>query len=167
MVIGMLSEYKITLKRLKDIEKQLDESVDESESGKILRSIPGIVVINASAFLAAIDKGQAFNNPKEFAVWLELTPKQHGAGNMSKIGGITKRGDRYLRKQLVHDSRAFVSRAAKSTDPLALWATKLRVIKPLNKVAVAVAHRLARLIWILLTRQEYYRVMPTSLEVNA
>ena len=57
MVIGMLSEYKITLKRLKDIEKQLDEFVDESESGKILRSIPGIVVINASAFLAAIDKG--------------------------------------------------------------------------------------------------------------
>ena len=53
----MLSEYKITLKRLKDIEKQLDEFVDESESGKILRSIPGIVVINASAFLAAIDKG--------------------------------------------------------------------------------------------------------------
>ena len=65
----MLSEYEITLNRLKDIEKQLDEFVDASESGKILRSIPGIGVINASALLAAIDKGQAFNNPKEFAVW--------------------------------------------------------------------------------------------------
>jgi transposase len=59
----MLSEYEITLKRLKVIEKQLDEFVDASESGKILRSISGIGVINASAFLAAIDKGQAFNNP--------------------------------------------------------------------------------------------------------
>jgi transposase len=163
MVIDMLSEYEITLKRLKDIEKQLGEFIDASESGKILRSIPGIVVINASAFLAAIDKGQSFNNPKEFAVWLGLTPKQHASGNMSKMGGITKRGDRYLRKQLVHDSRAFVSRAAKSTDPLALWAIKLCVIKPLNKVAVAVAHRLARLIWILLTGQEHYCATPVSM----
>jgi transposase len=87
-----------------------------------------------------------------------LTPKQHTSGNISKMGGITKRGDRYLRKQLRHGARAFVSRAAKSTDPLALWATKLRVTKPFNKVAVAMAHRLARLILILLTRQEHYRV---------
>jgi transposase len=163
MVIDMLSEYDITLNRLKGIEKQLGEFVDASESGKILRSIPGIGVINASALLAAIDKGQAFNNPKEFAVWLGLTPKQHASGNISKMGGITKRGDRYLRKQLIHGARAFVSRAAKSTDPLALWALKLRATKPLNKVAVAMAHRLARLIWILLSRQEHYRVTPANL----
>ena len=163
MVIDMLSEYDITLNRLKGIEKQLGEFVDASESGKILRSIPGIGVINASALLAAIDKGQAFNNPKEFAVWLGLTPKQHASGNISKMGGITKRGDRYLRKQLIHGARAFVSRAAKSTDPLALWALKLRATKPFNKVAVAMAHRLARLIWILLSRQELYRVTPANL----
>ena len=120
MVIDMLSEYDITLNRLKGIEKQLGEFVDASESGKILRSIPGIGVINASAFLAAIDKGQAFNNPKEFAVWLGLTPKQHASGNISKMGGINKRGDRYLRKQLVHGARSVVSRAAKKTDPLSL-----------------------------------------------
>tara|TARA_R110002124_G_C8894524_1_gene509410 strand:- start:411 stop:1442 length:1032 start_codon:yes stop_codon:yes gene_type:complete len=167
MVIGMLSEYEMTLKRLKGIEKQLNEFVEQNESGKILRSIPGIGVINASALLASIDKGQAFNNPKEFAVWLGLTPKQHASGNMNKMGGITKRGDRYLRKQLIHGARALVSRAAKSTDPLSVWATKLRATKPFNVVAVAVAHRLARLIWILLTRQERYRVAPTSIEMSA
>jgi transposase len=116
MVQDMLSEYKTTIKRLTGIQKQLDEFVDESESGKILLSIPGIGVINASALLAAIDKGQAFNSPKEFAVWLGLTPKQHASGNMSKMGGITKRGDRYLRKQLVHGARSVVSRAAQKTD---------------------------------------------------
>ena len=78
------------------------------------------------------------------------------------MGGITKRGDRYLRKQLVHGARSVVSRAAKKTDPLSLWATKLRVTKPFNKVAVAMAHRLARLIWILLTRQEHYSATPTG-----
>jgi transposase len=70
-------------------------------------------------------------------------------GNISKMGGITKRGDPYLRKQLIHGSRAFVSRAGKSPDPLALWALKLRSTKPFNKVAVAMAHRWARLIWII------------------
>jgi|TARA_R110002153_G_scaffold211509_1_gene364181 transposase len=167
MVKEMLSEYNTTIDRLNSIKTQLDEFVDESESGKILLSIPGIGVINASALLAAIDKGQAFNNPKEFAVWLGLTPKQHASGNISKMGGITKRGDRYLRKQLVHGARSVVSRAAKKTDPLSLWATKLRVTKPFNKVAVAVAHRLARLIWILLTRQERYRAASTSQEASA
>jgi transposase len=162
MVIDILSEYKTTFERIKGIEKQLSEFVDDSKSGKILRSIPGIGIINASALLAAIDKGQAFNNPKEFAVWLGLTPKLHASGNMSKMGGITKRGDRYLRKQLIHGARAFVCRAGNSTDPLALWAMKLRATKPFNKVVVAVAHRLARLIWILLTRQEHYRVEPAQ-----
>jgi transposase len=167
MVIDMLSEYKTIVERLKGIEKQLAEFVDESESGKILLSIPGIGIINASAFLASIDKGQAFNRPKEFAVWLGLTPKQHASGNISKMGGITKRGDRYLRKQLIHGARALVSRAPKSSDPLSLWAMKLRVTKPFNKVAVAVAHRLARLIWILLTRQERYCATPAVLEASA
>lgn len=162
MMKEMQEEYSTILKRVKAIEQQLRESVDNSESGKILLSIPGIGIINASAFLAAIDKGQAFNNPREFAVWLGLTPKQHASGSMNKMGGITKRGDRYLRKQLIHGARALVSRAAKSTDPLSLWAMKLRARKPFNQVAVAVAHRLARLIWILLSRQERYSAMPAT-----
>ena len=162
MMIDMLSEYETTLKRLKGIEQQLGIFVEGSESGRILLSIPGIGIINASALLASIDKGQAFSHPKEFAVWLGLTPKQHASGNINKMGGITKRGDRYLRKQLVHGARSVVSRAAKKTDSLSLWATKLRVTKPFNKVAVAMAHRLARLIWILLTRQEHYSATPTG-----
>lgn len=162
MMTDMLIEYKDILKRVKNIEQQLHEFAETSQSGQILLSIPGIGIINASALLAAIDKGQAFNNPREFAVWLGLTPKQHASGNLNKMGGITKRGDRYLRKQLIHGARSIVSRAAKNDDPLSKWATKLRITKPFNQVAVAVAHRLARLVWILLSRQEYYRVMPAA-----
>ncbi|WP_363315349.1 transposase [uncultured Paraglaciecola sp.] len=75
-----------------------------------------------------------------------LAPKQYASGNINKIGDITKRGDRYLRKQLVHGSKDFVSQASKSTGTLALWATKLRITKPFNEVAVT--HGLAWLIWI-------------------
>jgi transposase len=92
-------------------------------------------------------------------VRLGVTPKQHASGNISKMGGITKRGDRDLCKQLIHGARAFVSRAAKSTDPLAFWALKLRATKPLNKVTVA----MARLIWILLSRQSHYRATLANL----
>jgi transposase len=129
----ILNEYKTMVNHLKNIEKQLTEFVEGCESVRILLSIPGISVINTSAFLAAIDKCQAFNNSKELAVWLGLTPKQHASGDMNKMGDITKRGDRYLRKQLVHGVRSVVSRAAKNTDPLLLWAMKLRVAKPFNK----------------------------------
>jgi transposase len=118
--------------------------------------MPGIGIINASAIIATIDKGQAFNNPREFAVWLGLTPQQYASGNTSRMGSITKRGDRYLRKQLVHGARTVVSHAAKKTAQLNLWANKLREKKSFNKTVVAMAHRLARLIWILLQRQEEY-----------
>ena len=82
------------------------------------------------------------------------------------MGSITKCGDRYLRKQLVHGARSLISRAAKSNEPLSVWATKIGVSKPFNQVAVAVAHRFARLIWILLFRQERYKAMPNT-QVNA
>jgi transposase len=145
MMTDMLNEYKAILTRVKGIEQQFREFVDSSESGQISLSIPDIGIINASAFLAAIDKGQTFNNPREFAVWLGLTPKQHASGNVSKMGGITKRGDRYLRKQLVHGARSLVSRAAQSNDPLSVWAMKLRVSKPFNPLSLAVARRYCHL----------------------
>ena len=72
------------------------------------------------------------------------------------MGGITKRGDRYLRKQIIHGARTVVSHAKKKNDQLNLWASSLLERKSFNQTAVAMAHRLARLIWILLQRQELY-----------
>jgi transposase len=80
------------LTRVKGIEQQLSEFADSSEIGQILLSIPGRGIINASAFLAAIDKSQAFNNPKELVVWLGLTPKQHAFGNIIRWTVSTSAG---------------------------------------------------------------------------
>lgn len=167
MMANMLNEYEELLKRIEGIEKELKQYIAQCPNGKILLSIPGIGFINASAILAAIDKGQAFNNPREFAVWLGLTPQQYASGNTSRMGGITKRGDRYLRKQLIHGARTVVCHAKKKTDQLNVWATKLRERKNFNQTVVAMAHRLARLIWILLQRQELYTPQrAVSLEGN-
>jgi transposase len=96
-----------------------------------------------------------------------LTPKQRASGNISKMGGITKRGDRYLRKQLVHGARSVVSRAAKRQTLYHYGPRSFASPNRLTKWRLAVAHRLARLIWILLTRQERYRAASTSQEVSA
>lgn len=146
--------------RIKAIEKELVTFLEVSPSGKILMSIPGIDVIIASAILAAIDKGQALSNPKGFAVWLRLTPRQYASGEINKMGGITKCGDRYVRKQLIHGARTVVCHAKHKQDQLNVWATKLRERNSFKQTTVAMAHRLARLVWILLQRQELYRPQP-------
>ena len=157
LMADQFREYNELLVRIKAIEKELNWFIEVTPSGKILMSIPGIGIIIASAILAAIDKGQAFNNPREFAVWLGLTPQLYASGDKSKMGSITKRGDRYLRKQLIHGARAVVCHAKNKPDQLNVWACKLRENKSFNKTTVAMAHRLARLVWILLQRQELYR----------
>ncbi|MGB1299569.1 MAG: IS110 family transposase [Psychrobium sp.] len=157
MMQSALDEYQAMLARIEHIEDKLRQYVQSSTSGEILMSIPGIGFINASAILSSIDKGQSFHNPREFAVWLGLTPQQYASGNSQRMGGITKRGDRYLRTQLVHGARTVVCHAAKKNDDLNRWATRLRGRKSFNQTVVAMAHRLARLIWILLQRQVTYQ----------
>jgi len=86
-----------------------------------------------------------------------LTPKQRSSGNSFTSGGITKRGDRYLRKQLVHGARALLSRCRNKTDKLSLWANALIARRGYNKAVVAMAARLARICWVLLHKNEMYQ----------
>jgi transposase len=149
-------EYQTVSTRLERINRLIKQLVEQDPNGKILLSIPGVGPIIASAFAASIGAGQAFNNPKELAVWLGLTPKQFASGNKSVNGGITKRGDCYLRKQLIHGARTVVSHASKKNDDLNQWITQLRSRKSICTAVVATAHRLARLMWILLHKQVLY-----------
>lgn len=156
MASEIYDEYQSLSQRLKGINSLIKQLVEQDQNGQILLSIPGIGPIIASAFAAAIGKGQAFNNPNALAVWLGLTPKQFASGNKSVNGGITKRGDCYLRKQLIHGARTVVCHASKKTDDLNIWITQLRCRKSICCTVVATAHRLARLIWILLQKQVKY-----------
>jgi transposase len=154
-----------SLYSLKEIEKTLKLSVKEGELGKILLSIPGIGYLNASAFIASIGSGQAFATAREFAVWLGITPKQFASGNKSVMAGISKRGNGYLRKLLIHGARAIVSRAGNKQDSLSLWINQLRARKSYNCTAVATAHKLARIMWTLLQKQCHFT--PQEIKVAA
>lgn len=124
---------------------------------QFLLSIPGIGVINATAIYSAIGDGSQFASAREFAVWLGLTPKQAGSGEKTYSGGITKRGNRYLRKQLVHGARAAVSRSKLKTDHWSLWANALIARRGMQKGSVAMAARMSRTAWILLQRREMFK----------
>ena len=149
-------DYHQLSDRIAGINGQLRQIVAEQPECQLLSSIPGIGVINATAIYSAIGGGNQFKNAREFAVWLGLTPKQSSSGNSFSSGGITKRGDRYLRKQLVHGARALLCSCKNKTDRLSLWANALVARRGYNKACVALAARLARLCWILLQKKEAY-----------
>ncbi len=126
---------------------------------KFLLSIPGIGIINATSIYSAIGDGSQFKNSREFAVWLGLTPKQTGSGEKNYTGGISKRGNRYLRKQLIHGARSAVSRSRNKSDSLSVWVNKLVERRGVPKAYVAMAARMARIAWTLLQRKENFKVV--------
>lgn len=154
----MAQEYHQLSERIAGIQKELTLVVEREPLCQLIQSIPGIGVINSTALFSAIGNGQQFKSSREFAVWLGLTPRQSSSGNSFKSGGITKRGDRYLRKQLVHGARSLLYRCKGKTDRLSNWANAVVARRGYNKAAVALAARLARLCWTLLQKNEMYKV---------
>jgi len=150
-------EYSALNLRIKGLTDTLTKLAASNPLCQLLLTIPGIGVINATALVSAIGNGSQFTNGRELAVWLGLTPRQSSSGERFHSGGITKRGNRYLRKQLVHGARALLFSCRRKTDPLSHWINQLAARRGVNKACVAVAARLARLSWVLLNRQTPYR----------
>jgi transposase len=154
-VIG--EDYEVLLRRIKDLDQALAAIAASNPLCQLLLSIPGIGVVNATALVSAIGNGAQFANGRELAVWLGLTPRQSSSGERFHSAGITKRGNRYLRKQLVHGARALLISCKRKTDPLSNWINRLVARRGIHKACVALAARLARLSWVLLQRQTPYR----------
>jgi transposase len=150
-------EYTALNQRIKGLDQALAEIAKTNPLCQLLLTIPGIGVINATALVSAIGNGSQFANGRELAVWLGLTPRQSSSGERFHSAGITKRGNRYLRKQLVHGARALLLSCRRKTDRLSNWVNQLVARRGINRACVALAARLARLSWVLLQRQTPYR----------
>jgi len=129
----------------------------ENEASRRLAAIPGIGVITATAIAATVSDPEQFSSGRQFAAWLGLTPQQHSTGGKTKLGGISKQGDRYLRRLLVIGATAVMRHTKDKTTPMANWIRKLLEKKPFRVVSVALANKLARIAWVVLTRKEAYR----------
>jgi len=128
-----------------------------NEAIKRLQTVPGFGPIVASVFHAFVGDGHAFGKGRDVAAALGLVPKQHSSGGKSVLLGISKRGDRYLRSLLVHGARSVVRQAQRKDDRLSRWINQLKAKRGANKAAVALANKMARIGWAILSRNDVYR----------
>ncbi len=119
-------------------------------------TIPGIGPITATALIAAVGNVGVFKNGRQFAAWLGLVPKQHSTGGQTRLLGISKRGDSYVRKRLIHGARATLRWVELRTDSRSQWLRGLLKRRGWNRTAVAVANKTARIVWALLSRGGVY-----------
>ena len=120
-----------------------------------LETIPGIGVIGATALAMTITDPLAFKSGRELAAWIGLVPRQNSTGGKTRLGGISKQGDRYLRRLLIVGATAVI-RHAQTHPEKHLWLIKLLDKKPRKLAAVALANKMARIVWVLLVKGGTY-----------
>lgn len=153
----LLADLREEWARLDDGIKAYDDEFKaitrQDEAARRLATIPGVGAINATALLAAVGDASAFAKGRDLAAWLGLTPRQHSTGGKTKLLGISKRGNRYLRKQLIHGARAAMPHLAAKPNRLGAWLRDLLTRAHPNVVVVALAAKLARIVWALLRHE--------------
>jgi transposase len=157
----LLAELQRELRQLQSQIDEIDVSIvqaaGEHEACQRLMTIPGIGPVTATAIISAIGNGTEFKRGRGFSAWLGLVPGQYSTGGKQTLLGISKRGNCYLRRLLVNGARAVLQCKEKQSSGLHAWLSKLASRAHSNVVAVALANKLARMAWALLTKGELYR----------
>jgi transposase len=136
--------------RVREVERSLEALTRQSEVLSRLRTIPGVGLLTATALVAFVGDVQRFPSGRHFASYLGLTPRETSSGLRRHLGAISKRGDPYLRMLLIHGARSVILHAKKKAaehDRLRIWALGRERACGHNKAAVALANKLARIVW--------------------
>ncbi len=156
----LLFELKDLQQRLNELDKRFDHLNAQNEDIRRLLTLPGIGPLGASALMIALGDSQEFKNGRHFASYLGLVPKEHSSGGKTRQLGISKRGDAYLRGILIHGARSVIYRLNKRPDEqcneLQRWLKSLIERSGINKAAVALANKNARIAWALVNKQSVY-----------
>ncbi len=145
--IGQLDE------QVKQIEQRLKALYKKDPAAQRIAQIPGVGLLSATAVSAAMGQASAFASGREFAAWLGLVPAHTGSGGKTRMLGISKRGDTYLRTLLIHGARSVLTH---NKNP-STWQQELIKRRPHNVAVVAMANKTARTIWALLRYERDYR----------
>lgn len=133
-------------RRIQAFDEEFALQARTEESARLLTTIPGIGPLNATALVAAIGRAETFARGRDLAAWMGLVPKQMTTGGKPRLLGISKRGNEYLRRMLIHGARAALPALAKGETPLGGWLRGLLARAHVNTVVVALAAKLARII---------------------
>ncbi len=157
LIDTLWGEWKTVEQQVEQLNDEL-ERISAADAGCTrIRKIPGIGPVIATAIVAAIGNGAAFRKGREFAAWLGIVPRQYSTGGKAKLFGISKRGNRYLRKILIHGARAAVLRIKREGVSIGAWLDRLDARAHKNVVVVAMANKLARIAWAVLSSGNEYR----------
>ena len=143
--------------QIADLDREIERRAKADEEARRLMTIPGIGPIAATAILALAPPIETFAKGRDFAAWLGLTPRQHSTGGKQRLGSISKMGERTIRRLLIIGGSSVVRQASRKGAPEGSWLEGMLVRKPRMLVSVALANKMARMVWALLVRQEDYR----------
>ena len=153
LIMGQIDDVQT---RVQTIENAIRVAHRASEVSLRLQTIPGIGVITASAITATIGDIKVFKSGRHLATWIGLVPRQSGSGGKVHMGKISKKGDAYLRKLLVLGATAVI-RYCRNKPELAGWINALLQRRPARVVTIAVANKMARIAWAVMSRGETFR----------
>jgi len=157
LVAELRQEWAILQQAIRRLEQQIKTQSRVDEAARRLMQIKGVGERISTAAVAYAGNGQGYRNGRHFAANLGLVPKEHSSGGKQQLGGMTKRGNRYLRRLLIQGAWTVVRYASRGQDRLSRWAVKLIERRGKHKAVVAVANKMARIIWSMLYHRTEYR----------
>jgi transposase len=149
--------FKYLLEQIKEVDRELARQLEEDEFGQRLLNVPGIGPVTASLLSAEIGDGKQYRCSRDFAASLGLVPRQYSTGGKANLLGISKRGDKNLRRLLVQCARAYMLRLDRHTGRVAEWVREMLTRRHSNVVACALANKLARTVWAMAAHHTEYR----------
>lgn len=162
LLTELWEELKVVDVRLAAVSRQVETLAARHDAARRLMTIPGIGPIGATALIAAVGDARQFRKARDLAAWLGLVPRQHSTGGKATLLGISKRGNPYIRRLLIHGARSCIVHLDRSRDRMGAWLDKLDSRMHRNKAIVALANKIARIAWVLLRRPHtlYERIAP-------
>jgi transposase len=165
-LLGMLvAEWRQIEADIDQLNGDIVRIADADAACRRLLTVPGVGPLTATAMVAAIGNGSAFSKGRQFAIWLGLVPRQVSTGGKPKLLGISKQGNEYLRRLFIHGARSVIARVNRDKHRFGGWISNLESRAHANVVSVALANKLARIAWAVLSGASDYRPtmpIPTS-----
>lgn len=159
LFIQILQEWQQLNKAIAELDKSIKQQAHADEAARRLMQKKGVAEKTATAAIAHAGNGSAYKNGRHFSANLGLVPKEHSSGGKQKLGAITKRGNSYLRRMLIQGAWSVIRNVDKSDDRLSSWAKQLIERRGKHKAVVAVANKMARIIWSMLYHQTEYKAV--------
>jgi error-prone DNA polymerase len=154
---ALLEQYNALARSIEAFETEIVAHARNDETARRLATIPGIGPVTASLIAATVTDISLFKSARHFAAWLGLVPRQYSTGGKTRLGRITKAGNREIRKLLVLGATSMVHRASQWNSAAGAWLRDILQRRPARLVTVALANKMARIAWAVMTRKEVYQ----------